>query len=91
MKEHTETAGFGDVLSDYVGMTDDELDTELRQLELARRAIDARLAAVTSVAEGRMVFAADGHRSMKAYLRATLNCSGAHASRLRRRARAVAE
>ena len=91
MTEHTETSGFGGVLSDYVGMTDDALATELRQLELARRTIDARLAAVPTVAEGRAVFAADGHRSMKAYLRAPLTCSGAHASRVRRRARAAAE
>ena len=67
-------------------MTGVELDATIRSLELEQRRVAAELAAATAVIEGRMTFLDDGHRSMKAYLKATLNCSSPEANRRRRRA-----
>lgn len=67
------------------------LDDELRAAERERRAIESRLAAITAVAEQRMQFMADGHRSMSGYLKAHLNCSGVEANRLRRLAKLLNE
>jgi hypothetical protein len=78
-----------DLVADLEQLPDVALDGRIRALELERRRLDAELAAAVAVAERRQVPAIDGHRSLAAYLRATLNCSSAEAARLRRLARAV--
>lgn len=64
---------FGELLGEYSGWSTSALDTELRRLELAARELDARRLAVRAAAELHQVPGVDGHRSTKAYLRATTN------------------
>lgn len=80
---------FGDVLEAFLEMPDAALDDRIRTIELERRRLDAELAAAIAVADHRRLQAVDGHRSISAYLRATLNCSTSEANRLRGAAKAV--
>ena len=68
---------FSEVLESLVEMPDRALDERIREIELQRRRLDAELAAAIAVADHRQLPAVDGHRSVNAYLRATLNCSSA--------------
>jgi len=65
------------IAGELVDATEAELDERIRSLELLRRRVDAELAVTVAVAERRQVFLADGHRTMKGYLRATCNWSNA--------------
>jgi hypothetical protein len=76
------------LLEDCVAVPDATLDERLRANELAARQLAAERALLVGVIEQRGLFA-DQHRSMAAYLRATLNCSDATATRDRRSARLV--
>ena len=80
-----------DLLAEHLVAPVAVLDAELRRLEVQRREIEARMAAVVTAVERSAAFAVDGHRSISAYLRATLNCSSGQARRLRDRARAAAD
>jgi hypothetical protein len=80
---------FDDLLSDVMELTNSELDERIRANEMERRRLDAEQAALIAVADHRTLYADDEHRSINAYLRATLNCSWGEASRLRTVARAV--
>lgn len=80
---------FDSLLAATMELTGGELDERIRANELERRRLDAEQAALIAVADHRRLFDGDGHRSMSAYLRATLNCSPGEASRLRGAARAV--
>lgn len=80
---------FDELLSELTGLSDDELDARIRAIELERRRLDAEMAAAITVADHRQLPAVDDHRSINAYLRATINCSSGEASRLRSLARAV--
>lgn len=80
---------FDDLLTELMGLTNTELDDRLRANELERRRLDAEQAALVTIAHHRQLYAVDEHRSINAYLRATLNCSSSEASRLRTVARAV--
>jgi hypothetical protein len=75
--------GFVDVIEEAIGLTDAEIDERVRASELAMREQQAHHAALLTVAEHRGVYRADGHRSMKGYLRATCNVSTREASRQR--------
>ncbi|MFZ9041098.1 MAG: HNH endonuclease signature motif containing protein [Ilumatobacteraceae bacterium] len=77
--------GFGRYVLGVAALTDTELDDLLRANELEQRRLTAERAALLTAIEHRHLWAAE-HRSMTAYLRATLNCSTATASRERRRA-----
>ena len=79
-------SGVADLL---VGLDDAGLDDRIRALELLQRRTAAEQALAIAVAEARALYVADGHHSMKGYLRATLNCSSAEAARLRRLAKLV--
>jgi archaeosine-15-forming tRNA-guanine transglycosylase len=70
-------------------MTDDELDTAIRQSEAVARQHAARHAALLAVSQARGSYRADGHRTMTAYLRATCNTSGAQIADDRKLARLV--
>ncbi|WP_158412195.1 HNH endonuclease signature motif containing protein [Ilumatobacter nonamiensis] len=78
-----------DLVEELVGLSDAALDERIRANESERRRLDAELAAAVAVADHRRLYAADGHRSMAAYLRATLNYSTGEASRLRSLSQAV--
>src|SRR5665811_1101122 len=80
---------FDETLIELMALSDGELDTRIRDIELERRRLDAELAAAITVAEHRQLPAVDDHRSINAYLRATINCSSTEASRWRSLARAV--
>jgi hypothetical protein len=81
---------FGSFLEECVGMPDAALDERLRANELELRRLMAERAALLGVAEHRGIYSGE-HRSMAAYLRATLNCSDATATRDRKLGRLVTE
>jgi len=64
---------FGELLQELIEQPTAALDERLRELELASRALEAHKLAVRAAAELRQVPHLDGHRSTKAYLRATTN------------------
>jgi len=71
--------------------SDADLDDRVRTLELERRRIDAELALAAGEIDRRRSYLDDGHRSLKAYLRATCNHSDADAARIGRLSTAAAE
>src|SRR5665811_1681332 len=75
------------VFAELVELTGAELDAEIRSTELAHRRLVARQAMLIAVAQARQVHAADGHRSMAAYLRATCNWSNGEVAQMRKLAR----
>ncbi|MEO6653632.1 MAG: HNH endonuclease signature motif containing protein [Ilumatobacteraceae bacterium] len=81
---------FSDFLEAAVGMSDAELNEAVGVSELAMREHEARHAALLAVADARQIYRADGHHSLKGYLRATCNHSIGEAAR-RRKVAAVVE
>ncbi len=81
----------GELVERLVGLTDDELDQFIRTKELERRTVDAQLATAIAAAEARVLNQADGHRSMKAYLKATLDWSDGECARFRGAAQTIDE
>lgn len=69
---------------------DAALDARVRELEVERRRIEAELAVTIGEIDRRRSHLADGHRSVKAYVRATCNASDAEAARVARVAAAAA-
>ncbi len=78
-----------EALAEYVAMSDIDLDAEIRRVELETRALQARRSSLIAVAEARQIHAADGHHSIKGYLRATCNWSNAKIARQRSLARSI--
>jgi hypothetical protein len=78
---------FEELIEATMGLTDGELDAELRASELALRGHAARHATLIAVIENRGVYRADDHRTMTAYLRATCNTSGTQITNDRKLAR----
>jgi Domain of unknown function (DUF222) len=78
-----------EVLAELVELTEAELDTQIRATELQRRSLIARQAMLIAVATARQVPAADGHRSMAGYLRATCNWSSGEVTQMRKLARLI--
>jgi hypothetical protein len=75
-------------VADHLVELDDRLlDDRLRRLELERRRVAGEQALAIAVANARQLHLRDGHHSMSAYLRATLNCSSAEATQWKRLAR----
>lgn len=66
-----------------------ELSSLMADLEARRRAVEAEQLAVLEVVAARGLHRADGHRSVKAWHRATVNCSAGAAMRRVRTARLV--
>ena len=64
--------------------SDSGLDDRVRALELERRRIEAELALTAGEIDRRRSYLDDGHRSLKAYLRATCSYSDAEAARIGR-------
>jgi hypothetical protein len=78
-----------DVAAELFDASEGELDERVRVLELLRRRVEAELALTLSTVEQRRMYLADGHRSMKGYLRATCNWSNPDVAGQRRLAQAV--
>lgn len=74
---------FAELASVMVGLSDHELDERIRELELLRRRTESELAAAIAVADARQLNAADGHRSMTGYLRATCDWAPGEIGRFR--------
>ena len=72
-----------------IGLDDAAITERFRDLELRRRRDEAELAALIAVAEARGVYAADGHLTVKGWLRANANWSPAEVNAARRKARLV--
>ncbi|MEO1057491.1 MAG: DUF222 domain-containing protein [Actinomycetota bacterium] len=79
-------AGLVDAL---MNLDDAALTDEFRSLELRRREVEARMAAIVRESERRSLPAEDGHRSVTAWVRAHTNCARTEAARLRRLAQAA--
>jgi hypothetical protein len=71
---------FESLIEDCVALPESTLDERLRANELAARRLAAERAVLVGVIEQRGAFAAE-HRSMPAYLRATVNCSNGNRRR----------
>ena len=78
-----------DIAGELFDATDAELDERVRALELLRRRVEAESALTLATVEQRRLYLADGHRSMKGYLRATCNSSNPDIAAERRLATAV--
>jgi len=78
-----------DVAGELFDATESELDERVRTLELLRRRVEAEMALTLSRVEQRRLYLADGHRSMKGYLRATCNWSNPDVASERRLTQAV--
>ena len=75
---------FDELMSDISELTNAQIDERLRAVEVQMRQLESEQALLVRFAEHRQVPADHDHRSINAYLRATLNCSSGEASRLRR-------
>lgn len=77
---------FVDLIEELATLSTPEVDAVIAEAELTRRASETRLAAAVAVVSARGSFRDDGYRSLRSYLKGTLNCSGAQANRIIRRA-----
>jgi hypothetical protein len=77
---------FAGLIEELTTLSATELDAVIAETELAKRTAETRLAAAVAVVSARGSFRDGGHRSIRTYLKGTLNCSGVHANRIRRRA-----
>jgi len=59
--------------------------------EADRNHADARIAAAASVVSARQSFRDDGYRTMRSYLKGTLNCSGVRANEIRKQSTLINE
>jgi hypothetical protein len=72
------------LVEELMGCSDSVLDDRVRGLELERRRVEAELAVAVGEVDRRRSYLDDGHRSVKAYLRATCSYSDAEAARVGR-------
>jgi Domain of unknown function (DUF222) len=80
-----------ELVEELMECSDSGLDDRVRALELERRRLDAELAVTVGEIDRRRSYLDDGHRSLKAYLRATCNFSDAEAARIGRLTAAAAD
>ncbi|HYN34554.1 MAG TPA: DUF222 domain-containing protein [Ilumatobacteraceae bacterium] len=80
---------YSTLVENLIDVTDDELTGRFRALELERRRSEAEMAAIVQEGQRRALCAVDGHRTMKHWVRAQINCSAGDATRLRRLATAL--
>ena len=73
------------LIEEYTGLADSALDDVIAAAEADRNRADARIAAAATVIAHRQSFVDDGYRTIRSYLKGTLNCSGSRANRIRRR------
>jgi hypothetical protein len=75
---------FEAALSTVMDLTDSELSERFRELELQRRRAAAEMAAIVREGERRAIHTIDGHRTIRHWVRAQINCPMPEATRLRR-------
>jgi hypothetical protein len=75
---------FEAALNTVIDYTDSELTERFRELELQRRLVAAEMAAIVREGERRAIHTVDGHRTIRHWVRAQINCPMPEATRLRR-------
>jgi hypothetical protein len=75
---------FEAALTTVIDLTDSELTERFRELELQRRRAAAEMAAIVREGERRAIHTIDGHRTIRHWVRAQINCPMPEATRLRR-------
>lgn len=80
---------YSTLVGNLIDETDSELTDRFRELELERRRTDAEMAAIVQEGHRRALHLVDGHRTMKHWVRAQINCPAGDAIRLRRLAAAM--
>ncbi|MGA7759234.1 MAG: DUF222 domain-containing protein [Ilumatobacteraceae bacterium] len=75
---------FEELSADAIDLSDSALTERFRELELVRRRADAEMAALLREGERRSIHSIDGHRSIRQWIRAQINCPVGEAARLRR-------
>ncbi len=75
---------FETALNTVIDLTDSELTERFRELELQRRRAAAEMAAIVREGERRAIHTIDGHRTIRHWVRAQINCPMPEATRLRR-------
>jgi hypothetical protein len=75
---------FETALNTVIDLTDSELTERFRELELQRRRTAAEMAAIVREGERRAIHTIDGHRTIRHWVRAQINCPMPEATRLRR-------
>ena len=80
---------YSTLVEHLIDVTDDELTDRFRALELERRRTEAEMAAIIQEGQRRALCTVDGHRTMKHWVRAQINCPAGDATRLRRLATAM--
>ncbi len=75
---------FETALNTVIDLTDSELTERFRQLELDRRHAAAEMAAIVREGERRAIHTIDGHRTIRHWVHAQINCPMPEATRLRR-------
>jgi hypothetical protein len=75
---------FEGAVASVMDLTDSELTERFRTLELERRRAAAEMAALTREGERRAIHTVDGHRTIRHWVRAQINCPMPEANRLRR-------
>ncbi len=80
---------FSTVVEELQGLDDGAFTDEFRRLELERRQLEVRLAAMVAEGRRRSIHVIDHHHSMNGWLKANANYSAHQCSRLRRLAKLV--
>ncbi len=80
---------YSTLVENLFDVTDDELTERFRVLEVQRRRTEAEMAAIVQEGQRRALHTVDGHRTMKHWVRAQINCPAGDATRLRRLAAAL--
>lgn len=75
---------YSTLVENLIDVGDAELTEKFRALELERRRLDAEMAAIVQEGQRRSLHGLDGHRTMKHWVRAQINCPAGEATRLRR-------
>ena len=76
---------FESLIQEFAELSPPHLDAVIAEAELAKRGAEARIAAAAAIVAARGSFRDHGYRSMKSYLKGTLNCSGTVANKIRKR------
>jgi len=74
---------YSSLVDEVSGLDEAGLTERFRELELRKRRIDVEMATIVREGERRGLNTVDGHRSMKHWVRAQINCASADAAGLR--------
>lgn len=75
---------FDESVAEVMDLSDEALTQRFRELELQRRRAESEMATLVREGDRRAIQNIDGHRNIRQWVRAQINCSGTEASRLRK-------